>query len=96
MVFFYLIYDLGVDPSNQKADSTVAFSILKNGRTPVAQAPKVPIDTPVMASTVGPVPMATYGPGSYVVQLKITDNISGKVVVQREDFTILDPESSAP
>ncbi len=96
VVFFYLIYDLGVDPSNQKADSTVAFSILKNGRTPVAQAPKVPIDTPVMASTVGPVPMASYAPGSYVVQLKVTDNITGKVVVQREDFTILDPESSAP
>jgi len=96
VVFFYLIYDLGVDPSNQKADSTVAFSILKNGRTPVAQAPKVPIDTPVMASTVGPVPMATYSPGSYVVQLKVTDNITGKVVVQREDFTILDPESSTP
>ena len=96
VVFFYLIYDLGVDPSNQKADSVVAFSILKNGRTPVARAPEVPIDTPVMASTIGPVPMATYSPGSYVVQLKVTDKITGKVVVKQEKFTILKPESSAP
>ena len=95
VIFFYVIYDLGVDPSNEKADSVVAFSILKGGRTPVAQAPKTPIVTPMMASTVGPVPM-TYPPGDYVVRLSVTDNITGKTVVKDEDFTILAPEGAAP
>ena len=95
VIFFYVIYDLGLDPSNQKADSVVAFSILKGGRTPVAQAAEIPVETEVMASTIGPVPLETYRPGAYVVQLRITDRITGKTVVQNEKFTVAGPEGSA-
>lgn len=95
VVFFYVIYDLGVDPTNEKANAKVAFSILKNGRTPVAKAPEVPIETAMMASTVGPVPLEAYPPGKYVVQLKVTDSVTNKVVVQNEKFTIVDPEAAA-
>jgi len=94
--FFYLIYDLQVDPDPGKADSVVAFSILKNGRTPVAQAPENPITTGVMASAIGPVPLAAYPPGDYVVQLRVTDRLARKTVVKNEKFRILAAEGEAP
>jgi hypothetical protein len=94
--FFYLIYDLMVDPETQKADSVVAFSILKDGRTPVAQAPENPITTGVMASAIGPVPLAAYPPGDYVVQLRVSDKLAKKAVVKNEKFRIVGEEGGAP
>ncbi len=94
--FFYLIYDLQVDPGSGKGDSVVAFSILKNGRTPVAQAPENPVTTEVMASAIGPVPLTAYPPGDYVVQIRVTDRLAKKTVVKNEKFTILAAEGEAP
>jgi GWxTD domain-containing protein len=94
--FFYLIYDLQVDPDSGKADSVVAFGILKNGRTPVAQAPDNPITTGVLASAIGPVPLAAYPPGDYVVQLRVTDRLAKKTVVKNEKFRVLGPEGETP
>jgi GWxTD domain-containing protein len=93
--FFYLVYDLAVDPATEKADAAVAFSLLKNGRTPVAQAPENTVETAVVASSIGPVPLSAYPPGNYVVQLRVTDRISKKTVVKNERFTIVGPESGA-
>jgi GWxTD domain-containing protein len=92
--FFYLIYDLTVDPASQQADAVVAFSILKNGKTPVAQAPENPITTGVMASAIGPVPLEAYPPGDYVVQLRVTDRLAKKTVVKNEKFRILAPDEA--
>lgn len=92
--FFYLIYDLQVDAASGKADSVVAFSILKNGRTPVAQAPENPVTTEVMASAIGPVPLAAYPPGDYVVQIRVTDRLAKKTVVKNEKFKILAAEGA--
>jgi hypothetical protein len=94
--FFYLIYDLQVDPASGKGDSVVAFSILKNGRTPIAQAPENPVTTEVMASAIGPVPLAAYPPGDYVVQIRVTDRLAKKTVVKNEKFKILAAEGEAP
>jgi GWxTD domain-containing protein len=87
--FFYMIYNLEVDPATQKADAVVAFSILKNGRTPVAQAPENPVTTPTAASSIGPVPLGAYPPGNYVVQLRVTDRLSKKTVVKNQRFSIV-------
>ena len=95
VTFFYLIYDLATVPGTEKADATVAFSILKNGRTPVAQAPANPVDSVMANSTIGPVPLAAYGPGEYSVQLRVTDKISKKTLVQNEKFTIVAPGGGA-
>ncbi len=94
--FFYLIYGLTVDPASKKADAVVAFSILKNGRTPVAQAPENPITTEVTGSTIGPVPLQAYPPGDYVVQLRVTDRLAKQTVVKNEKFRILAAEGEAP
>jgi GWxTD domain-containing protein len=93
--FFYLIYDLATAPGTEKGDATVAFSILKNGRTPVAQAPANPVDSAMVASSIGPVPLGGYAPGEYAVQLRVIDKISKKTLVQNEKFTIVAPEGGA-
>jgi GWxTD domain-containing protein len=93
--FFYLVYDLGTAPGTEEGDANIAFSILKNGRTPVAQAPPNPVNSAMVASSIGPVPLGAYAPGNYVVQLRVTDNITKKSVVRNEKFTIVDPEGGA-
>jgi GWxTD domain-containing protein len=96
VTFFYLVYGLGVDPATEKGDAVIAFSILKDGRQAVAKAPESPVDTPLAASSVGPVPMGAYPPGNYVAQLRVTDRVTNKTVVQNERFKILAPEGAAP
>jgi GWxTD domain-containing protein len=49
---------------------------------PVAQAPGQPIETAVAGSVVGPVPLASYEPGVYLVQIKVTDKLAKKDKVQ--------------
>jgi GWxTD domain-containing protein len=96
VIFFYLVYDLGVDPATEKGDAVIAFSILKGGQTPVAEAPENPVNSPLAASAVGPVPMGAYPPGAYVAQLRVTDRVTKKTVVQNERFKIMAPEGAAP
>jgi GWxTD domain-containing protein len=85
----YQTYDLGASPATGKADATASISILKNGKEPVAKADN-PIENPMVGgSVIGPVPLAPYEPGKYVVQLKVRDAISKKEVVQETPFEIV-------
>jgi GWxTD domain-containing protein len=86
---FYQVYDLTVGPAG-KADGLAILSILKDGKAPVARTQN-PIDTPngIGGSVVGPVPLAGYEVGKYVVQLKVTDKLSKKDVTQETPLEIL-------
>ena len=64
-------------------------SILKDGKTPVAKAPANPIETEFAGSSVGPVPLAATSPGKYVVQLKVTDKVAKKDLVQEASLEVL-------
>jgi len=86
---FYQVYDLKVDPATGKADATANVSILKDGRTPVAKAPPNPIETEFAGSSVGPISLAAYEPGKYLVQLKVTDKLAKKDLVQDAPLEIL-------
>jgi GWxTD domain-containing protein len=76
--FFYQFYDAQVDPATGKASGSVALSVLKDGKAPVAKAESQPFDSPVGGSVVGPVPLAKYEPGKYVVQIRINDKVANK------------------
>jgi GWxTD domain-containing protein len=91
VIFLYFVYGLEVDPQTQKADAIAALSILKEGHRAVARARDYPITTAMGSTSVGPVPLAAYKPGSYVVQLKVTDRLAKKTVVKNERFTIEAP-----
>jgi GWxTD domain-containing protein len=87
--FFYQVYDLKLDPATGKADATAALSILKDGKTPVAKAPPNPITTEFAGSSVGPIPLSAYEPGKYVVQLKVTDKLAKRDLVQEAPLEVL-------
>jgi GWxTD domain-containing protein len=87
--FFYQVYDLKVDPATGKANAVATLAVLKDGKTPVAKAPPNPIETAFAGSSVGPIPLSNYQPGKYVVQLKVTDNVAKKDLVQEAPLEIV-------
>ena len=72
-----------------KADAVAVLSILRDGKTPVAKAPPNPIATEFAGSSVGPIPLSAYEAGRYVVQLKVSDNVAKKELVQEAPLEIL-------
>jgi len=87
--FFYQVYDLKVDPATGKANAVATLAVLKDGKTPIAKAPPNPIETEFAGSSVGPIPLSNYQPGKYVVQLRVTDNVAKKDLVQEAPLEIL-------
>jgi len=86
--FVYQVYDLKTDPVTGKADASAVVSILKDGKTPVAKAPPTTIEAERGGASVGPISLAGYGPGKYVVQLKVTDRLGKREVVQESPLEI--------
>ncbi len=87
--FFYQVYDLKVDPATGKANAVATLAVLRDGKTPVAKAPPNPIETEFAGSSVGPIPLSAYQPGKYVVQLKVSDNVARKEIVQEAPLEVL-------
>jgi GWxTD domain-containing protein len=84
--FFYQYYDAALDPTG-KASVVASLSVLKEGK-PVAKAPDQTFENPIGGTVVGPVPLANYEPGTYVVQIKIQDNIAKKPYTQEVPFEL--------
>jgi len=87
--FVYQVYDLKTDPTTGKADASAVVSILKDGKTAVAKAPPKAIESERDGASVGPIPLANFGPGKYVVQLKVTDKLGKREVVQEAPLEVL-------
>ena len=85
--FFYQYYDAKVGDTTGKASVVASLQILK-GDKPVARAADAPFEVPVGGTIVGPVPLASYEPGSYVVKLKVTDNLAKKDVTREVAFEV--------
>jgi GWxTD domain-containing protein len=88
LAIFYQVYDLAGDPNGQGADANATISILRAGKSPVARTSN-PITTTVGGSVIGPVPLAGYEPGKYVVQLKVTDKKTQKELTQEAPFEVV-------
>lgn len=70
-----------------KPSFTYSYSILKGGQ-PVAETESTTSDSTQETPSVGPVPLAKYGPGKYVVRLKVKDNVAGKDYTKEANFEI--------
>jgi len=87
--FFYQVYDLKLDAATGKANATAVVSLYKDGsKTPIAQAPPNTIETEFAGSTVGPIPLTSFSPGKYLVQLKVTDKLGKHEVVQEASLEV--------
>jgi GWxTD domain-containing protein len=85
---FYQVYDLRLDPATGKANAVAVVSILKEGKAPIAKAPANPIETEFAGSSVGPISLAAFEPGKYVVQLKVVDNVAKKDLLQEATLEV--------
>jgi GWxTD domain-containing protein len=86
--FFYQFYDPKVDEATGKRSAIAKLTILKDGK-PVASAADDPFDGAFGTNVVGPVPLAKFGPGKFVAQLKVRDTVAGKDYIQELPFEVL-------
>ena len=66
------------------------YSILKDGK-PVARGAEDVFATADAVASVGPIPLAAYAPGSYVVRLDVTDTVAGESLQREASFEIRRP-----
>lgn len=71
-----------------KISVTGGFQIIKDGKT-LAKAPDQTYDVEPATPSAGPVPLGGYGPGKYVAQLRLRDNVAKKDYVKETEFEIV-------
>ena len=79
-----------VDPATGKAALRSRFSILKDGK-PVARGAEDAFGTPDAVASVGPIPLAGYAPGAYLVRLDVTDGVAGQTLRRETTIEIRTP-----
>ena len=82
LVVVAAVYGGKADPATGRAALKTRFTILKDGK-PVARGSEDAFPTPDAVASVGPIPLAGYAPGAYVVRLDVTDTVA-KTSAQRE------------
>jgi GWxTD domain-containing protein len=89
LVVVAAVYGGKTDPATGRAALRTRFTILKDGK-PVARGAEDAYETADAVASVGPIPLAGYGPGAYVVRLDVTDAVA-KTTLQREASLELRP-----
>jgi len=86
LVVVALLFGARVDASG-RASVRSRFTILKDGQT-VARGGEDAFATPDAVASVGPIPLAGYAPGSYVVHLDVTDAVANTTLRQEAPLEI--------
>ena len=78
------------DPASGQASLRARYTVLLNGK-PVARGAEDVFTTPDAVASVGPIPLADYAPGAYVVRLDVTDTVTKQTLRQETAFEIRKP-----
>ncbi len=81
------VYGAKVDTATGQASLRSRFTILEDGK-PVARGAEDAFTTADAVASVGPIALATYAPGAYVVRLDVTDAVAGQTLRQEVPFEI--------
>jgi GWxTD domain-containing protein len=84
------LYGAKADPATGQPSVRSRFTVLK-GAKPVARGAEDVFTTTDAVASVGPIPLADYAPGSYVVRLDVTDTVTKQTVRQETPFEIRKP-----
>jgi len=88
VTFFYQVYDLKVDGTG-KANGSVRLKLAKENGDLLQALPETPIQTAVFSTALGPVALAPFAPGRYLVQIEATDKLAQKTTSAQAAFEIL-------
>ncbi|HET9316144.1 MAG TPA: GWxTD domain-containing protein [Vicinamibacteria bacterium] len=81
------LYNAPPKPDTGKPSFTYSYSIAKDGKT-VAETEPFTSESAQETPSVGPVPLAKYGPGKYTVKLKVKDNVANKEYTKEAPFEV--------
>jgi hypothetical protein len=84
------LYGAKLDAATGQAGLRSRFTIFKDGK-PVARGAEDAFTTPDAVASVGPIPLASYAPGAYVVRLDVTDTVASQTLRQEVPFEIRKP-----
>jgi len=82
-----VVYGAQADPATGKASVLTRYRLLKDGR-PVARDSEQRLDTAQGVVSIGPVPLAGFAPGRYVLRLEVTDERANKEDAQEAGLEI--------
>jgi GWxTD domain-containing protein len=82
-----VLYGGKVDGASGKAALRARFTILKDGKA-VAKGEDQTLDTPMAVASIGPVSLAGFAPGRYLVKLEASDTLAGTATTQEASFDI--------
>jgi hypothetical protein len=88
VMFFFQLYDLQLDAATGKANGSVRLKLAKEGGALLHSSSETPIQTAVFSTGVGPIPLAGFLPGKYVVLVEATDKIAQKTTTAQASFEI--------
>ncbi len=83
-----LVHNAAGDPTTGKASLRAAFSVLQEGKL-VAKGKDQMFETPGVAASVGPIPLAPFAPGRYLARVEITDEVSKTTIVRETPFEVI-------
>ena len=78
------------DAGTGQAGLRARFTVLKDGK-PVARGAEDVFTTTDAVASVGPIPLAAYAPGAYVVRLDVTDAVTKQTLRQETALEIRKP-----
>ena len=86
-MFFFQLYDLQVDAATGQANGSVRLKLLREGAL-LNSSKETPVQTSVFSTGIGPIPLAGFQPGKYVVQIEASDKIAQKTITTEASFEI--------
>lgn len=87
LVVLATIHGAKKDPATGQASLRARYSILKDGKS-VARGAEDVFTAPEAVASVGPIPLAGYAPGTYVVRLDVTDAVAKQTLRQEATFEL--------
>ncbi|MFN8095516.1 MAG: GWxTD domain-containing protein [Vicinamibacteria bacterium] len=88
VTFFFQVYGLKVDGAG-KADGSVRLKLAKESGEALQTLPETPIQTALFTTALGPVALAAFPPGRYLVQIEATDKLARKTTSAQAAFEVL-------
>lgn len=84
------VHGAKLDPATGQGSLRARYSVLKDGK-PVARGGEDVFTTADAVASVGPIPLAGYKPGAYLVRLDVTDAVGQLTLRQEASFEIRQP-----